>query len=541
MAPGMPTRLDFSRRQLGLVNDIGRELSSSVPRTGSLPYEEVDLSMNNLSSRHMTALLDILRRCPKLRILKLFKNALDDAGAKALAELFHIWPGIEEMHLSHNQFTAAGADALVMAAEESRPDNVSPLWLRLEQNCIADPENEFDKLQQTCSVCQRENERFCTVRYCCNKSKVHLPHFVKQVKQRGYHSDVQQTAFQPPERQPLTYRAPALPKPNMTGSTAAARPSAWKENSPTVVAAARVNESSVCDASNIIEVNKVASPVRDREQKTYLTMEAEKVLPASEKSGDRNRGVVRPEQLVDSEASTELVCTLCNRVMAQPTMTKCSHLFCSSCFQTWVASKVAEHKRSPKAQQAMEGMPCPTCSKTLRRTETAPLSKAPGPAAALLLRRWRNLQVRCIHHPDHFQHCFGKDAELLSEKAGIQCRWVGDREAYEQHQEQCPVARALDSDPKGVAVHNFAEAAKVEPHAEPEPVAAAADELQFVKFCYNNGGDDSKLSLDVNDLVKVFEIAPNGWAAGIKVDPGTKAEIGNAGWFPADYLHHWGV
>ena len=36
------------------------------------------------------------RRTPKLRVLKLFKNQIDDQGAEGIAELCKSCPGIEE-------------------------------------------------------------------------------------------------------------------------------------------------------------------------------------------------------------------------------------------------------------------------------------------------------------------------------------------------------------------------------------------------------------------------------------------------------------
>lgn len=33
------------------------------------------------------------------------------------------------------------------------------------------------------------------------------------------------------------------------------------------------------------------------------------------------------------------VCSLCHFVMTQPVITRCSHLFCSSCFRQWVQTE----------------------------------------------------------------------------------------------------------------------------------------------------------------------------------------------------------
>eukprot|EP00440_Ansanella_granifera_P073000 gb/GFBE01079217.1/.p1 GENE.gb/GFBE01079217.1/~~gb/GFBE01079217.1/.p1 ORF type:complete len:278 (+),score=69.47 gb/GFBE01079217.1/:1-834(+) len=215
-------RLDFSRRQLG--NGDPRQLASEIPK-GTLLYEEADFSLNNLSSAGLAAVLDVLKRCPKLRVLKLFKNRIDDVGAEALAELCRKLPGIEEMHLSHNQFTAAGVRKIVVAAEEVRSPEATPLWLRVEQNLIDDPDAVFDQLvQQELSVCKRDDDKSCTSRVCCKKCKVHLPYFHLQRWQNGNsQSGPGQTLTNAASTPAMTaakagYRPPTLPKPSMNSA-----------------------------------------------------------------------------------------------------------------------------------------------------------------------------------------------------------------------------------------------------------------------------------------------------------------------------------
>lgn len=62
-------------------------------------------------------------------------------------------------------------------------------------------------------------------------------------------------------------------------------------------------------------------------------------------------------------------------------------------------------------------------------------------------------------------------------------------------------------------------------------------ELKIALYNYTPTDDDSAyLLLKAHDLVRVFEIAESGWAAGVKLSKRTKEEIGEAGWFPAAYL-----
>ena len=177
MPPKSPTsRLDFSRRAEGDPQNIPyKEI-----RQGILPYEEVDFSGNNLSANELPDVIKICKRCPKLRVLKLFKNCIDDYGAQDLADLCRSAPGLEEIHLSHNMFTAAGASVIIKAAEEFRRPDTVPLWLRLEHNYIDDAERVFQSLQNRYSVCRRTDAKLCTARTCNNRCRVHLPHFCLQ-------------------------------------------------------------------------------------------------------------------------------------------------------------------------------------------------------------------------------------------------------------------------------------------------------------------------------------------------------------------------
>ena len=177
MPPKSPTsRLDFSRRAEGGPQNIPyKEI-----RQGNLPYEEVDFSQNYLSANELPEVMKICKRCPKLRVLKLYKNCIDDYGAQDLAELCRTAPHLEEIHLSHNMFTAAGAGIIIKSAEEFRRPDTVPLWLRLEHNYVDDAEKVFQTLQSRYSVCRRTDAKLCTARTCHNRCRVHLPHFCLQ-------------------------------------------------------------------------------------------------------------------------------------------------------------------------------------------------------------------------------------------------------------------------------------------------------------------------------------------------------------------------
>lgn len=561
MAPKANVKLDFSRRHLG--NDM-RQLNAEIP-SGELPYEELDFSINGLSSRDMEAVLDVCRRCPRLRVLKLFKNRIDDVGAQALAELCRAVPGIEEMHLSHNEFTAAGVKTMVKAGEETRLPDAIPLWLRVEQNCVVDPDSEFRKMQSKFSVCKRVDLQACTVRACVRNCKVHLPHFNLQRTQRGDHYDQANGASE---------RLPAPPKPDRRDRTATSEgaESGWSTRTGESKGSGKGFGKGKYDQRQLDYGKQEQRHTDHQRQPDYGKHEQrQRGMKAWGYGYDSSYQEVQPEatgyddmmphspevshkvefcpkvegnrvmqhQIVDGADASALICSLCHYVMSVPCMTRCSHLFCSDCFQSWVQAKVMEHKKGPNSHRPMPGMPCPSCNESLKKADILPLDQAQGPAAMLLQRRWRNIQLRCIHHPDHFQFAFAKDSEQLSRKAGIECHWIGDQKSYESHLLECTVERELASITSGVPSDFANSMGKVEPFAEPEPVNLSGsleeDDVCIVKYDFYSGGCPSMLSLKANDVVKIYDTMPTGWAAGIRLDSFME-EDGDPGWFPIRYL-----
>merc|ERR1719160_1513851 len=85
-------------------------------------YVNIDLSNNNLGPDGAKVLVDFLRSASGkavpvyTRILKLYKNQLGDEGMKHIAVLILSQPQpVHEIHLSHNEITAAGASTLVLS------------------------------------------------------------------------------------------------------------------------------------------------------------------------------------------------------------------------------------------------------------------------------------------------------------------------------------------------------------------------------------------------------------------------------------------
>jgi len=140
----------------------------------SYSYREVDFSQNEITAKGLQPILDLCARCRGLQVLKLFKNSLDDAAAEALACLFNCCQRLREVHLSHNRMTTSGVVVLVSAAQRWRPENIEPLWLRVESNSFTQaPKDLLDDLVRDFGVCYRKP--LCSQFRCVIGSKVHLP------------------------------------------------------------------------------------------------------------------------------------------------------------------------------------------------------------------------------------------------------------------------------------------------------------------------------------------------------------------------------
>ena len=150
-------------------------------------YDEIDFSRNELTSQSVSDIVEICRKSEDLKILKLFNNRLGDDGAEELGEIFRHCTSIEEVHLSHNEFTRKGVESLVRAADRGLPRDVKrPLWLRMEHNKLSDTERFARDLERDCpAVCGREDRHRCTPRVCARGRRIHLPFLIEAPKGRG--------------------------------------------------------------------------------------------------------------------------------------------------------------------------------------------------------------------------------------------------------------------------------------------------------------------------------------------------------------------
>lgn len=540
-------RLNCSRSQT-----VDASRFSSFLSQESLTFKEVDFSECNLTNDTLKVVLDICKRCPKLRILKLYKNQLDDGATQRLAEMLLRTPELEELHLSHNLFTADGVKCLVAAGGTFADDDKSqPLWLRLEQNSVENPEMVINELEAEFSVCRRSDSVRCTVRTCMNKKKVHLPFFHLQRQPLRFKSRAEAAAeAKAKQAPPVPTRSISRPE---AGAPKAAKPCAWGQGR-----------------------GASGSPVSQMSQSGYpapgaKTPEAAKTLPEKPeapmkplwKAGSRPSVVLdsfgqrrtMPDQL-NGVDPTPFVCTLCHFVMIKPLITQCSHIFCSCCFRQWVQQEVELHKSQNKTNGAPPvavpqiRCPQPGCDQFLKKTDVEPADDGKTSGVQLFQRLRNNLIIRCVHHLDHHKFEFGKDASRLFEK-GISCSWSGAPSAYEEHMSHnCAVENYLMSE-SSVDTINSNEGTRSQYEAEPEPEDSVAaepkadstmmnpteGEVRIALYDYVPAeGEEAQIKISQNDYIRVFQVTETGWAAGVRLCRKTMQEEGDAGWFPAGYL-----
>mmetsp|Transcript_114953 Transcript_114953/g.325600 ORF Transcript_114953/g.325600 Transcript_114953/m.325600 type:complete len:729 (-) Transcript_114953:36-2222(-) len=275
---------------------------------------------------------------------------------------------------------------------------------------------------------------------------------------------------------------------------------------------------------------------------------------------DGGRRRVSPKQLEVEGGGDHLVCPMCHFVILRPVITTCSHLFCDTCFYAWKNEQVSKQKKG-NTEGPVQYIPCPDpkCSAKLQKKDIMSMDKAspdaPKIGAMSLLQRLRNnLRVRCVHHSDHFKYEFGKDAQRVARETGTTCEWIGDLTAYEEHVcKACPVEAQI----AGGQAHGNSDAAQPRGNSDAgrgttassaggdtagAAGAAAAlkdgGEVRVARYDYvPRETDKAQIALRTNDLVKIFDVTPSGWAAGVRLCKETRKEVGEAGWFPEGYLY----
>eukprot|EP00438_Fugacium_kawagutii_P014379 Skav221719 [mRNA] locus=scaffold542:216074:217441:- [translate_table: standard] len=145
-----------------------------------------------MTNEGLREVVKFCKRCPDLRVLKLFGNQLDDEACKELVSVFKECTGLEELHLSHNWITETGVEMLAESALHDLSSRFSrPFWLRVEHNnfsyvssFIEDLKNKFRP-----DICGREDRRRCSNRECVKNCRLHIPFLVDDKGARASRGD----------------------------------------------------------------------------------------------------------------------------------------------------------------------------------------------------------------------------------------------------------------------------------------------------------------------------------------------------------------
>ncbi|CAE6962237.1 unnamed protein product [Symbiodinium sp. CCMP2456] len=164
----------FKRSNEGLTDEDLRGLPVE-----ERDFDEVDLSRNLFGLSGLRSIIYFLRQQRHLRVLKLYRCGLDDESAELLSRFCLECGTLEEVHLSHNRFTAYGAAFLARALERNRNFSQIPIWLRLEHNAIEKPEKVLADFEKHFNACGFHGGR-CGTKECYWRRKLHLPHFLEQ-------------------------------------------------------------------------------------------------------------------------------------------------------------------------------------------------------------------------------------------------------------------------------------------------------------------------------------------------------------------------
>lgn len=169
---------------------LGRFLDELLPDSESeeAVWANVELAENVIGNEGLIAVLDVFeKRRVSCKYIKLYKNKIADfAGVRLADQVRRQESAVEEIHLSHNMFSAKTLVALCMALAKNdaypmvgRNRLYIPCWVRMEYNYIAKPLEVLEMLRRDgpVSICTADNRDDCGPWrcHCANRTKQNVP------------------------------------------------------------------------------------------------------------------------------------------------------------------------------------------------------------------------------------------------------------------------------------------------------------------------------------------------------------------------------
>jgi len=208
---GASSMLQVRLSSRGLTDEqmvlLGRFLDELLPEPaadseGESCWAQVELAENAIGDKGLIAVLDSLeRKRVSCKCIKLYRNRIcDDGGLRLARAVSRQVSAMEEIHLSHNMFSARTLVALCMALAKhdgypmvGRNRLYIPCWVRMEYNQIARPNDVLEMLRRDAPmiICTADNREDCGPWRCIHASrdkakvpKVHLFTIAAQARSR---------------------------------------------------------------------------------------------------------------------------------------------------------------------------------------------------------------------------------------------------------------------------------------------------------------------------------------------------------------------
>jgi len=199
----------------------------------------------------------------------------------------------------------------------------------------------------------------------------------------------------------------------------------------TQAGAQRVKKDKLADARQRIESEMRRFGDFEKSVSAQQEQACESVSEPGSNADEDNRAEVKVsvDHLVDENKKNELVeefkCKVClvHLVGCEPTLTRCSHLFCGDCMEQWFKANPGNKTWAQRAKTGAS-VPCPVCKEPLLKDQDLHPVRPDGDGGSRVLYQLLcDTKITCENHPKCNPN--GK------------CDWVGTYGSYQEHIRLC--------------------------------------------------------------------------------------------------------
>ncbi|CEM01534.1 unnamed protein product [Vitrella brassicaformis CCMP3155] len=287
---------------------------------------------------------------------------------------------------------------------------------------------------------------------------------------------------------------------------------------------------------------------------------------------------IDPEALLLKDASDLFHCVICNSLAFRPKLTRCLHLFCADCLDTWFDKQCNSVEVRAWADVARQGRkksaPCPFCKEDLsKETDMELLSPQSTGLRGEYWKVYRELEIRCrhadcswqgplFHYFCHLVKCKHEDPSHIGDntwqprsqlveqqKKELEQRADEYRERHTKALEELNHKIQKEREKRRAVQEAKAEQEKAKQQLHQQQMQAAQQQQQqpaLVTEAANGSGNGTALVQQLNQdncthdaglLVEVVLRNDAGWSYGrlVHIDQDQFVVTDTGGWFP-DYL-----